>query len=272
MAKRFIDTGFLDQKWIRKLSPEKKIFVIYLMLKCDNGGIIDLDLDDAEFWIGKKIGDPLLFLPEGFLIPVIEDKYFIPKFLKWQYPNFPNSKVHQQRQGIKILTALQVFDLETNNLHKKYLNFTQTLPNSQVIVNDNGNVDDNEKTKEPPYKSFYREQWESSSGQPLASKYQHIIKYILNLDKNVIDDTGEHILKLKKQLSYDQFITLNDFCSKRATTIKEMIDSWLNTPSYSKGKVSVYAVLRNWAGKAPMAGSNFQEGKKPLIQTSIGKQ
>ena len=274
MAKRFIDTGFLDQKWIRKLPPEQKIFIIYLMLKCDNGGVIDLDMEDANFWIGEKVGDPVGFLPPGFIIQVKfnPEKYFIPKFLKWQYPNFPHSKVHQQKQGIAILTALQIFDIQTNSLSKDYLNHTQSLPESQVIVNDNGNDNGNEK-KEPPYKTFYREEWEKSKGHNLSSKYKHIIKYIMNLDKNIIDEPGTHILKLKKQLSFDQFIKLHSFCSKRRTTIKEMVDSWLNKPTYSKDRVSVYAILHTWARKTPMAGTNFQEPKKELILgTSIGKQ
>lgn len=143
MPKRFIDTGFMDQKWIRKLSPERKIFIIYLMLKCDNAGIIDFDLEDAEFWIGKKIGEPSKFLPEDFFIQVNDEKYFIPKFLKWQYPNFPHSKVHQQKQAINILAGLKLFDIEKNELINIYPNFTQDLPKNRVIGNDNGNVDDN---------------------------------------------------------------------------------------------------------------------------------
>ncbi len=140
MAKRFIDTGFLDQKWIRKLSPEKKIFIIYLMLKCDNAGVIDLDIDDAEFWIGVSIGNYTEFLPEDFLVHIKDDKHWMPKFLKWQYPNFPYSKVHQQKQAIKILKGLEIIDPKTNKFNKIYLKFTQSLPNSQVIVNGNGNV------------------------------------------------------------------------------------------------------------------------------------
>lgn len=271
MAKRFIDTGFLDQKWIRKLSPEHKIFIIYLMLKCDNGGVIDLDLEDASFWIGKKINEPMNFLPDGFIIHIKDDKYFMPKFLKWQYPNFPHSKVHQQKQAIAILTELQVFNPELNTLNKSYLTFTQPLPNSQVIVNDNGNVDDNAKVKELPYKKFYREQWELSGENPLAPKYHHIIKYLMNLDENIIGESGEHILKLKKQLTFEEFVKLHDYVKKRQTSIKEMFDSWLNKPSYSTGKVSVYAVLRNWANKSPIQGTNLKTDKTPLIQNRIGQ-
>lgn len=148
--KRFLDTGFLDQKWIRKLPPEKKIFLIYLMLKCDNGGIIDLDFEDAEFWIGKKIGD-LSFLPEGYLI-LIDDssKYFMPKFVECQYPNFPHSKVHQQAQAKEILIRNGVFNVDTQSidLGKFYVNIKQSLPNTYTHGNGNVNGNDNGNAKE----------------------------------------------------------------------------------------------------------------------------
>ena len=146
MAKRFIDTGFLDQKWIRKLSPEKKIFIIYLMLKCDNAGIIELDYDDASFWIGKKV-DNIDFLPDKYLISINESgKYFMPKFIEWQYPNFPHSKVHQQEQAKQILVKNGIFDIENQVfiLPKGYVSFTQALPNVCANVNVNGNVNGND--------------------------------------------------------------------------------------------------------------------------------
>lgn len=129
--KRFLDTGFLDQKWIRKLPPEKKIFLIYLMLKCDNGGIIDLDFEDAEFWIGKKITD-LEFLPDGYLIPLNgSGKYFMPKFIDWQYKDLTSQKfiVAQARQ---ILEKYGLINSDfTLNLDKSYVKVIQTVPESQ---------------------------------------------------------------------------------------------------------------------------------------------
>lgn len=146
MPKRFLDTGFLQQKWIRKLKPEHKIFLIYIMLECDNAGIIELDMEDAEFWIGKKIGNPIDFLPEGYLIPVNDSgKYFQPKFIEWQYPNFPVSRVHQQKQAKEILIKHGMFDIETQSitLPNFYPTVTQTLPDGQVIGNANAIVDAN---------------------------------------------------------------------------------------------------------------------------------
>ena len=119
------------------------------MLECDNGGVIELDFEDINFWIGKRI-DKLDFLPEGYLIPIEgTDKYFQPKFIEWQYKNFPHSKVHQQAQAKSILAKYGLFDIETQtlNLPKTYINFIQPLPKGQVIANDNGN-DKNEIMKE----------------------------------------------------------------------------------------------------------------------------
>lgn len=142
--------------------------------------------------------------------------------------------------------------------------------NPQRIEEDT-KEEDTKSVSEPKYKIYYREQWELSKGHALASKYQHLVKYIMNIDANIIGEPGLHILKLKKQLSFDQFVDLTAYCDKRTTSIKEMIDSWLNTPAYSKGKVSVYANLQTWARKAPIQGTNFQDNKKPLIRTNIGK-
>lgn len=131
MSKRFIDTGFLDQRWIRKLPPEKKMFLIYLMLKCDNGGIIELDLDDASFWIGEKIAT-LDFLPSDYLIPLDDPcKFFMPKFIEWQYKDLSSNKfiVAQARQ---ILEKYDLINSDfTLNLHKIHVNITQNVPNIQ---------------------------------------------------------------------------------------------------------------------------------------------
>lgn len=137
MSKRFIDNGFLDQKWIRKLNPEHKIFLIYLMLKCDNGGIIDLDFEDASFWIGKEISS-VDFLPEGYLVPINDTgKYFMPKFIDWQYSDLSSNKniVQQARQ---ILEKYNLINKDfTLNLDKSYINVTRDLHKSYVTSNSN---------------------------------------------------------------------------------------------------------------------------------------
>jgi len=139
MSKRFIDTGFLDKPWIRKLQPEQKSFLIYLMLKCDNAGIIELDLEDAEFWIRKKIGDPLKFLPENYLIPLKQSgKFFLTGFIKWQYRDLSSNKniISQARQILENHGLLN--EDFTIKLPESYLKVSEELPESQVTSNSKG--------------------------------------------------------------------------------------------------------------------------------------
>lgn len=126
----------------------------------------------------------------------------------------------------------------------------------------------------PEVREFYSKEFQKTKGQPLREKYFFIIEYIYNLKPNVIGEPGIHILKLKKQLSFDEFQKLHDFVSKRpSTSIKSMIDSWLNNPKYSKDRISVYAVLRKWAEKEPIQGTNLSSSapSTPLVKTTIGQ-
>jgi len=165
MPKRFLDTGFLEQKWIRHLSPDKKIFLIYLMLKCDNAGIIELDLEDASFWIGKKIED-IAFLPEGYLIPINgTGKYFMPKFIEWQYNDLSSNK-HIIAQARQLLDKYGLIDENFKlSLDKFYINVAQTLPENQVTGIGKGISIGKERgvgeTKKEIDYSFVPDEWQS---------------------------------------------------------------------------------------------------------------
>lgn len=162
MAKRFLDTGFLSQKWIRKLTPEHKCFLIYIMLECDNGGIIDIDFEDIEFWIGKKIDKSLSFLPKGYVIFMKDlDKYFIPKFIEYQYSDLSSNK-NIVAQARRILNKYGLLD-ENNEVIID--DFMLKLPKSQVTSNSNdidkGNSKDKEvKVKYAEFVNLYESEYE----------------------------------------------------------------------------------------------------------------
>jgi hypothetical protein len=212
MSKRFIDTGFLDQKWIRKLTPDRKIFLIYLMLKCDNGGIIELDLEDASFWIGKKI-DSVNFLPEGYLIFLEKSgKYFMPKFIEWQYPNFPHSKVHQQMQAKEILINNGIYDAEKQCivLPNNCLNIGENLGKVCVHGNGNGIVNGNDTGKKgsgekkkfiPPtldqVKEYFKENGYSEEGAIKAFSHYDLADWH--------DTEGKPVLSWKQKIHTNWF-------------------------------------------------------------------
>ncbi len=101
MANRFTDSRKWDDPWFRKLPCKYKAFFIFLIDKCDHAGIWKIDLESAEFHIGEKFNkNELLTMMNGRIIE-LKDKWFIPKFINFQYQVSsiaelnPDNRVHK---------------------------------------------------------------------------------------------------------------------------------------------------------------------------------
>lgn len=134
MAKRFLDTNTFNDEWVCSLSKDAKLFFIYYVVMCDHAGILRLNKKLCEFQTGLKSIDTLIKELGNSLVTVRQGLYFMPKFIKFQYPNFPNSKVKQQDSAIKILNSLGLWDATTNS----YLTVSQELTNSYDNDSVNG--------------------------------------------------------------------------------------------------------------------------------------
>lgn len=268
MAKRFTDTNKWRKPFIRGLQGAYKLFWLYLLDDCDHAGIWIVDMQVAQIRIGEEIDKATAMDLFGDKIVVFDngERWHIPDFVSFQYGEVLNQS---NRLHNSVINTLLKYNLINSN---KDLTSPLQGVKDKDIYKDKDKEKEKEKKKPPPYKEFYRAEWDGSGGHALSSLYRHLIKYIMNIDQNIINEPGEHILKLKKQLTFEDFKKLHSYCEKRQTTIKDMINSWLNKPSYSTGRVSVYAVLRNWAGKSPMSGTNYQEPNVKLIETKIGKE
>lgn len=131
MAKRFIDTGIFDDDWFMDLSKDGKLLWIYLITKCNHAGMIKINEKLCKIQTGiEDLGNPIKELGNR-LVTVTDHLYFIPKYIDFQYPGFPNSKVKQQQSAVDILVSFGLFDGEI-------LRLTKDLPKS--YVNDNVNV------------------------------------------------------------------------------------------------------------------------------------
>lgn len=106
--KRFTETNKWEDPWFRKLKPEMKLLWAWLLDSCDNAGVIDADIELASFQIGYAY--PMDTLSE-FGHRVIElpcKKFFIPKFIEFQYGNLSRDcKAHNpifislEKHGLK---------------------------------------------------------------------------------------------------------------------------------------------------------------------------
>lgn len=145
MAKRFIDTNIFRDEWFCGLSKESKLFFFYFITNCDHAGVLKLNKKLCELETGIKnisisveeLNNCLLTIKDGLL--------WMPIFVKFQYPDFPKSNVHQQVGAIKILNShgLDIEQIKSylrvgKELTKTSLTLNEELDNS--YVNDNDNV------------------------------------------------------------------------------------------------------------------------------------
>jgi hypothetical protein len=140
MSKRFIDTGIFDDDWFMDLPKDAKLLWIYFITKCDHAGIIKLNLKLCKLQTDIKDLPEIIKQLGNRLITVSEHLYFIPKFIEFQYPGFPNSKVRQQQSAVDILTKYKLFK-------DGKLTLTKQLGNSYEHEHDT--VIDNESGNEP---------------------------------------------------------------------------------------------------------------------------
>ena len=135
MAKRFIDTCLFDNSWFMDLSKDGKLFWIYILTKCDHAGIIKINEKLCKFQTGikdietvsKELGNRLISISEHFI--------FIPKFFKYQYPNFPEKRF---RAAESAFVRLQEFGINEEKLNS-YLTLKEDLSKSYGNGNGIGN-------------------------------------------------------------------------------------------------------------------------------------
>ena len=108
MAKRFMDNTIFDKSWYRKLPVRLKIVWFYLINKCNHAGIWECDIDLLSFQI-VDFNEPYTLeeILKAFgdnIIDIGDNKYYLSKFISFQYgiPLNPNVKVHQS--VIKLLS------------------------------------------------------------------------------------------------------------------------------------------------------------------------
>lgn len=198
MAKRFIDTEIFLDEWFCELSPESKLFFIYFITNCDHAGILKLNKKLCQFQTKLKSIDTLIKELGNCLVSVKENVFFMPKFIKFQYPDFPKSKVRQQESAIKILNE---YGLISEGKLNSLLTLNEDLVKSYDNVSDN--VSDNEKKEKPenlifPFKSenfksawqilLTQKKWKKKPESALQASLKKLSRYSEPVAIKMIED------------------------------------------------------------------------------------
>jgi hypothetical protein len=113
MAKRLIDSGLFNKGLVRSLKGADKLLWVYLITNCDNAGIWDVWIEDAELKTGFKYKESeILKSFAGKIIPFDGGrKWFIPSFIEFQYNSLKLSESNNaHNSAIKILRRYNLID------------------------------------------------------------------------------------------------------------------------------------------------------------------
>ena len=139
MSRRFTDTNKWDDPWFCDLDAKSKLMWQYILDKCSIAGVWKINFKLLKFFCDSD--KPESEIRETFTGRFFEfdDKWFIPKFLKYQYPRGLNS----EKPAI-IGVRNEILDYD-----KKLLEIIrQSLGNDYLIIKDKDKDKDKDKEKE----------------------------------------------------------------------------------------------------------------------------
>jgi hypothetical protein len=233
MAKRFISTDLFDDEWFCDLSKDAKLFFIYYITKCDHAGVLRLNKRLFEFQTGVKNFDTLIKEFDNCIVRVKEQLFFMPKFIKFQYPDFPKSNVKQQDGAIRILKELNLWDDNLNT----YITVGKELTNSY----DNDNVNDNVIVIDHNKRNFdFFEDFEK------CILREQDIENFKNICNEFVE-THKRVQQLSEPLtSFDLYRLINKYGKIEVLNILDNMENY--KPLLSKS-VSAYKTANVWLRK-----------------------
>lgn len=210
MAKRFIDTGLFDDAWFMNLSVGAKLLWVYLITKCNHAGIIEINKKLIEFQTKIKSIDTVIKELSNRLVTVKKDPLilFIPKYIYFQYPNFPQSKVRQQDSAVQILIKYGLFDEEKHTVSKELTNsYDNDCVTDTVIVEKKEVTKVFNKPIQKEVEDYFFENGYSRQAGTKAFNYYSVADWK--------DSTGKPVRNWKQKMQAVWFKEENNGQSKR---------------------------------------------------------
>jgi hypothetical protein len=125
MAKRFTDTDKWKDPWFKKLPGKCKLFWLFVLDTCDHAGIWKDQIDDFTYLTGFDFSKQDLDYFSDRMFTLSSDAYIVPKFIKFQYPNFNPDKNNAHKGVIK---SLNYYGLETDDVYKLLISSRNYAP------------------------------------------------------------------------------------------------------------------------------------------------
>lgn len=84
-----------------------------------------------------------------------------------------------------------------------------------------------------------------NGSRKIVDRYVSFVKYLFGGNGNPLNCPSEHVLSIKKQLTYSEYCQVSDLAEERRKEVKDVLNYILNTPASTKGKLSLFLTLEN---------------------------
>jgi hypothetical protein len=163
MAKRLTDTTKWNDSWFTELPMDMKLVWIYILDTCDHAGVYKVNLKLLKFQTGTEKTDTEIieYLKERIYIK--SDKWFIPKFIMFQYKNFFTSKTPAIISAKELLISHNIIQRDDNvlpiinkELNNPSITLIEGLNNDYIRTKDKDkSIDINKNIDKDKMKAVY---------------------------------------------------------------------------------------------------------------------
>ena len=144
MAKRLTDSNKWNDNWFNELPADMKLVWMYILDTCDHAGVYKVSLKSIKFYTGteRTQSEIIEYLKDRIYI-ADNDKWFIPKFITFQYKNFFTSNTPAIKSARELLISHNIIKPNDNvlptiniGLNNPYITLVEGLDNDSVRTKD----------------------------------------------------------------------------------------------------------------------------------------
>ena len=230
MSKRFTDTEKWKDDWFISLSNDYRIVWQWLLDNCNHAGICKRSIKLLNFMCNTNITEEELIAEMEDRVIIKNNIWFIPKFLKFQYPSL-KSKKPVIVSVIKELKINDLLNLIPESFGNDYVIVTELLDNNYLIIKDKDKdkdkVKDNDKDIIINKSNYFKK--EDFKEVPEHITFSVIQRYKLSNDKTITDKQVSDMWEVFK----DQNLTGDKFYNNENEVYKHFVN-WINKQKFDK--------------------------------------
>jgi hypothetical protein len=134
MAKRLSDSTKWADEWFTELPMDMKLVWLYILDMCDHAGVYKVNLKLLRFQTGTDRPEHEIIEYLKDRIYIAENKWFIPKFITFQYKNFFTSNTPAIKSAKELLLSHGIIKPTDKALPNPSVTLTQPLPNPSITI------------------------------------------------------------------------------------------------------------------------------------------